>query len=144
MRGNVKGLYLAENWNFERLPIFCLQEISWHRLDDLQPVSGDVISRGLSGVKLYMVAPFLLWVLFTEFWYDLQKGFTFLDNFYSIVFSCRSLKSWISAHQPHIAPKFDAPAKGLSFHEWNFWNFWHFPLIVFTCDRYPIKAFLYV
>lgn len=68
-----------------------ISEISWHRLDDLQPVSGDVISRGLSGVKLYMVAPFLL-----------------------------SLKSWISAHQPPIAPKFDAPAKGLSFHEWNF------------------------
>ncbi|RVW84355.1 mRNA-decapping enzyme subunit 2 [Vitis vinifera] len=60
-----------------------ISEISWHRLDDLQPVSGDVISRGLSGVKLYMVAPFLL-----------------------------SLKSWISAHQPPIAPKFDAPAKG--------------------------------
>lgn len=65
-----------------------ISEISWHRLDDLQPVSGDVISRGLSGVKLYMVAPFLL-----------------------------SLKSWISAHQPPIAPKFDAPAKG--FCVWN-------------------------
>ena len=39
--------------------IFWLQEISWHRLDDL-PASDDVISRGLSGVKLYMVAPFLL------------------------------------------------------------------------------------
>lgn len=26
---------------------------------------------------------------------------------------CRSLKSWISAHQPPVAPKLNAPMKGL-------------------------------
>ena len=41
---------------------FCVvffQEIAWQRLDELQPVSDDVISRGMNGLKLYMVAPFL-------------------------------------------------------------------------------------
>lgn len=41
-----------------------LQEIAWHRLDDLQPANADVISRGITGLKLYMVAPFLTWVSF--------------------------------------------------------------------------------
>lgn len=36
-----------------------LQEIAWQRLDELQSASGDVISRGVTGLKLYMVAPFL-------------------------------------------------------------------------------------
>lgn len=35
------------------------QEISWHRIDDLQPAGDDAISRGVNGLKLYMVAPFL-------------------------------------------------------------------------------------
>lgn len=39
--------------------LLCLQEIAWHRLDDLQAASGDVISRGVTGLKLYMVAPFM-------------------------------------------------------------------------------------
>lgn len=37
----------------------CKQEIAWHRLDDLEPASDSVISRGMKGLKLYMVAPFL-------------------------------------------------------------------------------------
>jgi mRNA-decapping enzyme subunit 2 len=60
-----------------------ISEITWHRLDDLQPVSDEVISRGITGLKLYMVSPFLA-----------------------------SLKSWISKHQPPIAPKPDRPLKG--------------------------------
>lgn len=36
-----------------------LQEIAWQRLDELQPASDSVISRGITGLKLYMVAPFL-------------------------------------------------------------------------------------
>lgn len=35
------------------------QEIAWQRLDELQPANDDVISRGITGLKLYMVAPFL-------------------------------------------------------------------------------------
>ncbi|KAI3771938.1 hypothetical protein L6452_03110 [Arctium lappa] len=34
-------------------------EIAWQRLDELQPVTGDVISHGVTGLKLYMVGPFL-------------------------------------------------------------------------------------
>ncbi|KAG4954476.1 hypothetical protein JHK87_040070 [Glycine soja] len=34
-------------------------EIAWHRLDELQPASDEVISRSITGLKLYMVAPFL-------------------------------------------------------------------------------------
>lgn len=36
-----------------------LQEIAWQRIDDLQHANADVISRGITGLKLYMVAPFL-------------------------------------------------------------------------------------
>lgn len=36
-----------------------VQEIAWQRLDELQSANGDVISRGVTGLKLYMVAPFL-------------------------------------------------------------------------------------
>ena len=39
--------------------IMFLQEIAWQRLDELLPASDDVISRGSTGLKLYMVAPFL-------------------------------------------------------------------------------------
>ncbi|XP_050946949.1 mRNA-decapping enzyme subunit 2-like isoform X2 [Cucumis melo] len=59
------------------------EEIAWHRLDDLLPVSDDVISHGITGLKLYMVAPFL-----------------------------ESLRSWILKHQPPVAPNFDMPVKG--------------------------------
>ncbi|KAK9282630.1 hypothetical protein L1049_010849 [Liquidambar formosana] len=61
-----------------------ISEITWQRLDDLQPASNDVISRGVTGLKLYMVAPFLA-----------------------------SLKEWISAHPPPIAPKPDMPSKAI-------------------------------
>ncbi|KAJ7975068.1 mRNA-decapping enzyme subunit 2 [Quillaja saponaria] len=61
-----------------------ISEIAWHRLDELQPASDEVISRGITGLKLYMVAPFLA-----------------------------SLNSWISAHQPPMAPRSDLPMKGI-------------------------------
>ncbi|KAL9323929.1 hypothetical protein ACSQ67_008786 [Phaseolus vulgaris] len=61
-----------------------ISEIAWHRLDDLQPATDEVISRGITGLKLYMVAPFLA-----------------------------SLKSWISTHQPAMAPRPDLPLKGI-------------------------------
>ncbi|KAI9124483.1 hypothetical protein K1719_004405 [Acacia pycnantha] len=59
-----------------------MQEIAWHWLDELQPASGEVISRGITGVKLYMVAPFL-----------------------------RSLNTRISEHPPPIQPRPDLPLK---------------------------------
>ncbi|XP_038891421.1 mRNA-decapping enzyme subunit 2-like isoform X2 [Benincasa hispida] len=62
-----------------------ISEIAWHRLDDLLPVSDDVISHGITGLKLYMVAPFL-----------------------------ESLRSWILKHQPPVAPNFDMPVKGVT------------------------------
>ncbi|XP_019194115.1 PREDICTED: mRNA-decapping enzyme subunit 2 [Ipomoea nil] len=62
-----------------------ISEIAWQRLDELQPANGDVISRSYTGLKLYMVAPFLM-----------------------------SLKAWISAHQPPVAPRSDRPTKGIS------------------------------
>lgn len=61
-----------------------ISEIAWQRLDELQPSSDDVISRGITGLKLYMVSPFLA-----------------------------SLKSWISTHQPPMAPRPDLPLKGI-------------------------------
>lgn len=62
-----------------------ISEIAWQRLDELQPASDDVISRGMTGLKLYMVSPFLA-----------------------------SLKDWILGHQPPVAPKSDIFLKGLS------------------------------
>lgn len=62
-----------------------ISEIAWQRLDELQPATDDVISRGSTGLKLYMVAPFLA-----------------------------ALKSWISVHQPLIAPKLDMPLRAIS------------------------------
>ncbi|KAL0340740.1 UNVERIFIED_CONTAM: decapping enzyme subunit [Sesamum radiatum] len=35
-----------------------ISEIAWQRIDELQPTNDDVISRGITGLKLYMVAPF--------------------------------------------------------------------------------------
>ncbi|KAL0672663.1 hypothetical protein Bca4012_000643 [Brassica carinata] len=34
-------------------------EIAWHWVDHLQPASNEVITHGVAGLKLYMVAPFL-------------------------------------------------------------------------------------
>ncbi|KAL3523469.1 hypothetical protein ACH5RR_016303 [Cinchona calisaya] len=62
-----------------------ISEIAWQRLDELQPANDDVISRGITGLKLYMVAPFLT-----------------------------SLKAWISAHQPPVPCRSDRPLKGIS------------------------------
>ncbi|XP_051116601.1 mRNA-decapping enzyme subunit 2 [Andrographis paniculata] len=62
-----------------------ISEIAWHRLDELQPANDNVISRGSTGLKLYMVAPFLA-----------------------------DLKSWISVHPPPIAPRPDKPRKGIT------------------------------
>ncbi|KAB2598065.1 mRNA-decapping enzyme subunit 2-like [Pyrus ussuriensis x Pyrus communis] len=62
-----------------------ISEIAWHRLDDLQPASDDVISRGITGLKLYMVSPFLA-----------------------------TMKSWILSHQSPVAPRPDMPLKGIS------------------------------
>ncbi|KAG6669872.1 hypothetical protein I3843_01G264800 [Carya illinoinensis] len=47
-------------WGNLHFLVICLQEIAWQRLDELQPANDDVISRGISGLKLYMVAPFLM------------------------------------------------------------------------------------
>ncbi|CAO2826040.1 unnamed protein product [Amaranthus hypochondriacus] len=62
-----------------------ISEIAWQRLDDLQPASDDVISHSVTGLKLYMVAPFL-----------------------------KSLKSWISKHAPPVASKSDSSRRGFS------------------------------
>ncbi|KAF7081190.1 hypothetical protein CFC21_085160 [Triticum aestivum] len=43
-----------------------ISEISWHRIDDLLPASDDAISRGVNGMKLYMVAPFLMYCVESE------------------------------------------------------------------------------
>ncbi|THF96697.1 hypothetical protein TEA_002400 [Camellia sinensis var. sinensis] len=68
------------------LVCFLFVEIAWQRLDEIQPASEDVISRGTTGLKLYMVAHFLV-----------------------------SLKAWILAHKPPATPKSNLPLKGLSF-----------------------------
>lgn len=62
-----------------------ISEIAWQRLDDLHTSSNDVISRGVTGLKLYMVAPFL-----------------------------GSLRAWISSHQPPRSPRPDMPSKGFT------------------------------
>ncbi|XP_065871579.1 mRNA-decapping enzyme subunit 2 [Euphorbia lathyris] len=61
-----------------------ISEIAWQRLDELPAANYDVISRGITGLKLYMVAPFL-----------------------------QSLKLWISEHQPLVAPRFERPVKAM-------------------------------
>ncbi|KAF5947904.1 hypothetical protein HYC85_013861 [Camellia sinensis] len=60
-----------------------ISEIAWQRLDEIQPANEDVISCGTTGLKLYMADPFLV-----------------------------SLKAWILAHKPPVAPKSDLPLKG--------------------------------
>nr|CAB3451417.1 unnamed protein product [Digitaria exilis] len=59
------------------------REISWHRIDDLLPASDDAVSRGVNGMKLYMVAPFLT-----------------------------KLKAWIATHPPPLYQKSEASARG--------------------------------
>ncbi|XP_010492118.1 PREDICTED: mRNA-decapping enzyme subunit 2 isoform X2 [Camelina sativa] len=61
-----------------------ISEITWHRLDHLQPASNEVITHGVSGLKLYMVAPFL-----------------------------SSLKSWILKHPSPVARRPNKPLKAL-------------------------------
>jgi hypothetical protein len=56
---NIKSWLLLEFSNDVVIYVVCLQEIAWQRLDDLQPASYEVISRSITGLKLYMVAPFL-------------------------------------------------------------------------------------
>lgn len=60
-----------------------ISEISWHRIDDLLPASDDAVSRGVNGMKLYMVAPFLT-----------------------------GLKAWIATHRPPLYQKSEASARG--------------------------------
>ncbi|CAI9091098.1 OLC1v1026028C1 [Oldenlandia corymbosa var. corymbosa] len=62
-----------------------ISEIAWQRVDELFPANDDVISRSITGLKLYMVAPFLT-----------------------------SLKAWISAHQPPVPNRSDRPLKGIT------------------------------
>ncbi|XP_076916567.1 mRNA-decapping enzyme subunit 2-like [Bidens hawaiensis] len=62
-----------------------ISEIAWQRVDELQPANPDVISRSVAGLKLYMVSPFL-----------------------------KSLRAWISSHQPPVAPRPDSPARAMS------------------------------
>ncbi|CAN6304510.1 unnamed protein product [Urochloa humidicola] len=59
-----------------------ISEITWHRIDDLLPASDDAVSRGVNGMKLYMVAPFLT-----------------------------KLKAWIATHPPPMYQKSEASAK---------------------------------
>ncbi|KAK4403878.1 decapping enzyme subunit [Sesamum angolense] len=67
-----------------------ISEIAWQRIDELQPTNDDVISRGITGLKLYMVAPFLA-----------------------------SLRSWISVQPPPVAPRSDNPRKELETNGWS-------------------------
>lgn len=76
---------VKDNTAFAPLTKKEISEISWMRLDDLQPASNEPISRGITGLKLYMVAPFLA-----------------------------SLKTWISTHHPPKAPKSDVLPKGIN------------------------------
>ncbi|GAA0146643.1 hypothetical protein LIER_06548 [Lithospermum erythrorhizon] len=62
-----------------------ISEIAWQRLDELTPFNDDVISRGVTGLKLYMVAPFL-----------------------------KALRSWISSHQPSVMSRPHGPLRALS------------------------------
>lgn len=100
-------------WLYVFFCVSLLQEIAWHRLDDLQIANADFMSRGISGLKLYMVAPFLTWVSF-----DLHSLVSphsclllFLLKYYKKN-SLRSLKGWISTHQVHVPSRLDWPLKG--------------------------------
>ncbi|WCJ19325.1 decapping 2 [Euphorbia peplus] len=75
---------VKDNTAFAPLTKKEISEIAWQRLDDLPAGSYDVISRGITGLKLYMVAPFL-----------------------------QSLKLWLSHHQPPVAPRHDKPVRAM-------------------------------
>uniref|UniRef100_A0A0D9VMD7 Nudix hydrolase domain-containing protein n=1 Tax=Leersia perrieri TaxID=77586 RepID=A0A0D9VMD7_9ORYZ len=60
-----------------------ISEISWHKIDELLPAGDDAISRGVNGLKLYMVAPFL-----------------------------QGIKAWIATHRPSQYQKSDTSARG--------------------------------
>lgn len=74
---------VEENTTFAPLTKKEISEISWHRLDELQPAGEDAVSRAINGLKLYMVAPFL-----------------------------KSLKTWISSHAPPVAQKYVGSSGG--------------------------------
>ncbi|CAL5350199.1 unnamed protein product [Camellia sinensis] len=94
-----------------------ISEIAWQRHDEIQPANEDVISRGTTGLKLYMVAPFLLET--TKFLYGCAVN-SYILNVYWLIDSVaagyalprdKSLKAWILAHKPPVAPKSDLPLK---------------------------------
>ncbi|TVU27797.1 hypothetical protein EJB05_19298 [Eragrostis curvula] len=75
-----------------------ISEISWHKIDELLPASEDAVSRGVNGLKLYMVAPFLTSV--------------FPNPHFVVVFRWMGLKAWISTHPPLLHQKSEASARG--------------------------------
>ncbi|GAB2276761.1 mRNA-decapping enzyme subunit 2 [Dionaea muscipula] len=76
---------VAEDTVFAPLTKKEISEIAWQQLEDLLPANEDFISRGVTGLKLYMVAPFLA-----------------------------PLKAWISNHPPAVAPNPDVSLRGLT------------------------------
>ncbi|KAH0907410.1 hypothetical protein HID58_039237 [Brassica napus] len=75
---------VADDTSFAPLTKKGISEIAWHPLDHLQPASNEVITHGVAGLKLYMVAPFLA-----------------------------SLKSWISKHPAPRPRRRDKPLRAL-------------------------------
>ncbi|KNA04131.1 hypothetical protein SOVF_202500 [Spinacia oleracea] len=75
----------TDNTSFAPLTKKEISEIAWHRLDDLQPASDEVISRSVTGLKLYMVTPFL-----------------------------KSLRTWIAKQAPPVVSKSDSSRRGIS------------------------------
>ncbi|KAF8055521.1 hypothetical protein N665_1292s0018 [Sinapis alba] len=75
---------VADDTAFAPLTKKEISEIAWHPLDHLQPASNEVITHGVAGLKLYMVAPFLA-----------------------------SLKSWISKHPSPLPRRRDKPPRAL-------------------------------
>ncbi|KAF2537987.1 hypothetical protein F2Q68_00022827 [Brassica cretica] len=75
---------VADDTSFAPLTKKEISEIAWHPLDHLQPAGNEVITHGVAGLKLYMVAPFLA-----------------------------SLKSWISKHPAPLPRRRDKPPRGL-------------------------------
>lgn len=121
----------SECWEF--FVMISMQEIAWQRLDELQPSSDEVISRGITGLKLYMVAPFLAWV-------QPDMILIVLVNVPCVVIVqkdslplCRSLKSWISAHQPPMAPRPDLPLKGMPYFTANSCPSWTSVVLLLNC-----------
>lgn len=76
---------VSDDTSFAPLTKKEISEIAWQRLDDLLPASDEVISRSVTGLKLYMVTPFL-----------------------------KSLKAWISKHAPPATSKSDVSRRGFT------------------------------